>query len=249
MGAVVKQLAGIVRAALLLVAQGVRTRTQSFASERQERALYSLSLSLSLARVTRDACRALHRLACSSTSSHPSPSHTRQTYEHLPPSLFFLLISHYTKHSHPAQSNPSSRKRTLPHALYHPSTIIVHIPACPCPDTPSCDSTTARLTTPTLPLQPITSICSLCQPPAVSTQRSTSLRRTSPPSFTSYQPSRLSNHPSTSQGPQQQQQQPAATPLYLTANDTHNTTYARFEIAESVENPVADAPSSSAASR
>lgn len=115
-------------------------------------------LSLSRPRHSRRLSRALHRLACSSTSSHPSlprtPAKPTNISRHHCLALFFLLISHYTKHLHPAQSNPSSRKRTLPHALYHPSTIIVHIPACPCPDTPSCDSTIARLTTPTLPYNP-----------------------------------------------------------------------------------------------
>lgn len=239
--------------AAVLVAKGVRTRTQCLASERQETALELCrrrprhsSLASSVAPRSTPACMQ-HLIAPISCCLQAKP--TNISRHHCQPLFFFLLISHYTKHFTP---NPPSRKHTLPHALYLPPSTIHHRPdpRLPVPDTSSCDSTTARLTTPTLPLQPITSIWPICQPPAVPTHRSTSLRRTSPPLYTSYQPSHLSNRPSKSQGPQQQQQQPAiATPLYLTANDTQNTTYARIEIAESVENPVADATISSAASR
>ena len=156
------------------------------------------------ARVTRVVCRARSTPACMQHLIAPiscclQAKPTNISRHHCQPLVLFLLISHYTKHFTP---NPPSRKHTLPHALYLPPSTIHHRPdpRLPVPDTSSCDSTTARLTTPTLPLQPITSISPICQPPAVLTRRSTSLRLHSPPPHTSYQPSHLSNRPSSVSG-------------------------------------------------
>lgn len=124
-GAVVKQLASIVRAAVLLVAQGVRTRTQSFASERQERALYSLSLSpaslaSSVARST-PACMQQHLIA---PISLPHPPNLRTS-----PAIT-LLPSHQSLHitftpspiqSVVSQAHPSPRSlSSINHHRPHP---------------------------------------------------------------------------------------------------------------------------------
>jgi len=205
--AVVKQLA---RTPLLLLAAALPTRTHCFASERRrrrrERAESTGHCELESFRhrvVRRARPRSSLQLLLYTGLQHLIACPGRQTYEHLPPPpppshaalshfVFLQLISHYTSPVPP----------TTPAPIHFPiptRSLSIH-PRLPVPDTPSCDSTTARLTTPTLPLQRITSISPVRPPPAVPTRRSTPLRLDTPSPYTSYQPSHLSNHPSNVSG-------------------------------------------------
>lgn len=233
----------------VLVAQFVRTRTHASPPRSRSSLKGALVIRVAQSRVALHSTHTGHRAACSTAQhliariSHAAKP-TNISRHHC-----LLLSSSFSSVTTPNNYTTSvTQTSPFPTLTIHPSIIVLH-PRLPVPDTPSCDSTTARLTTPTLPLQPITSISPVCQPPAVLTRCSTSLRLHSPPPYTSYQPSHLSNRPPTSQGPQQQQQPAIATSLYHTPNDTQNTTYARIEIAEFVENPIADATTNCAASR
>jgi hypothetical protein len=249
-GAVVKQLAGIVHVSWCISGPSRAHADACLASERQElsKAPSSLASPKAVSRCT------LHTGPSSclqhSTSSHasPTPPNLRTSPAITPPFIFFLLISHYTKQLH----HTRHANIPLPHAHYppiHPSSST--IPACPCPTHRPVTRPPPDSPRPRYPYNPSrASAPSVNHLPFLPVARrhcaSIHRRRTL-----------LINHPicrtvhPTSQGPQQQQQQqPAiATSLYLTPNDRRTTTYARIEIAESVENPIADATTSSAVSR
>ena len=146
----VKQLAGIVHACWCVSGPG-RAHADAEGQERALRALRALraqrALELCLpapARVTRSRRPVALRCALTYTGLHAAPHRAHlvlppsQTYEHLPPSLPTSLLPpshqslHQTFHTQPVVP----QTHALPHALYPrrpSSSIIVHIPACPCP--------------------------------------------------------------------------------------------------------------------
>lgn len=189
-----------------LVARGVGTRMQCSLPKGRSSLKGALVIRVVLSRSS-----LMLKLRCAAYTGRAAHHRThlprRQTYEHLPPPhspLFFpLIIIHYIKQS-PTDHVP--RKHTLsPRSLSPRSSINLHHPRLPVPDTPSCDSTTARLdhahVTPTTHHEHQPHLSTTCRPyPSLGVTAPLS-----PPSYTSYQSSHLSNHPSTSQGPQQQQ--------------------------------------------
>lgn len=252
MGAVVKLLAGLVHVSWC-ISGSVRAHADAcLASEKQE-------LSQRRPRHSRrpKPCVALHSrytpadielpAAQHSTSSHASPTPPNLRTSPAITASYSLLPSHQSLHQtitpHPSRKHPPS-----PRSLsIHPSSS--SIPACPCPTHRPVTRPPPDSPRPRYPYNPSrASAPSVNHLPflPVARRHCASIHR---------RLTLLVNHPiyrtvhPASQGPQQQQQPAIATSLYHTPNDTQNTTYARIEIAESVENPIADATTSSAASR
>jgi hypothetical protein len=157
-------LLGIVAPSVALTGQTARASRRAHADadegagDRPERA-HELRHSRRPSRPRRGSCTVLvHRLAATQAlhliADHSGAKPTNitrrsslSTFSLLPfttPNIYFIRATLTPPHTLP---HP-------PHALYHTSLV----PACPCPThRPSCDSTTIRLTTPTLPLRHITS--------------------------------------------------------------------------------------------
>jgi hypothetical protein len=183
-----------------------------------------------------------------STSSPTTQAPNLRTYPATTPPSCFSLLPFTTPNIYSIRATlpPPHTLPRPPHALYHTSLV----PACPCPThRPSCDSTTIRLTTPTLPLRRITSFFPfVTNPPSLNAaqrrrayihHRLTLL--VNPPSIEppSSQPFRVqsNNRPSRDQ------------PLSAGNDRPKTTTYARIELVESVENQIVNAPTRSAPTR
>lgn len=196
-------------------------------------------------------CTLPHRRTSSclqhSTSSHASPTPPNLRTSPAITASYSLLPSHQSLHQ-TITPHPSRKHLPSPRSLFiHPSSS--SIPACPCPTHRPVTRPPPDSPRPRYPYNPSrASAPSFNHLPFLPVARrhcaSIHRRRTL-----------LINHPiyrtvhPASQGPQQQQQPAIATSLYLTPNDRRTTTYARIEIAESVETPIADATTSSTASR
>lgn len=231
----------------------VPTRTQEHRFRRRRRACSSSRQRAHKLRHSRRPSRAAktHRLPRSQHLIVQAPKPTNiSRHHHLCFSvlLIFLPPIHYTTHTlHPCHPCPY----TSPNIPTRSLSTQTSPPARARHTRPSCDSTTLRLTAPTLPLQHITSFITTTDhlpslPVALHRRASIHRRRTLLIDRPSIKPS---NHPSSNPGSTTAIGHRETTTLVTAANDRRNTTHARIELAKSVENHIVDAPTRSAPTR